>query len=420
MNKIEEIVYHALYKNPTVKIFVRNVYQDIFCMLLKPKRYNPESTQIAKGSYFGFHDVSQMSPDDSKLLALRNPFEKRMPKSGESEEIGYWDVSEDGKLGGFHCVDKTFAWNFHKGCREQWFDNEHIVYNTVVDGKVVCKKTNVDTGNSEIWKYPIDTLSNDRKEYLTFSYERLERCMAGYGYPYSDEDSYLNDEAPSETGLFIVDIASGKREMLFSLAELAKTAPTEFRKDHIHYVTHTEFSHDDRYISFLHRWIRNTGTTLKRWTRIMVYDRVNKTLTELPSQISGSHYVWNTKHQLLATCIIDNKSVQVLFDMQDVQNYRIVAADVLNSDGHQTFINDNEFITDTYPDRQRISYLYRVNIAENKATRIACLYSPLMYRSGSKHGHVSCDLHPRMSFSKKYLTYDCTDTGVRSVHLVRL
>ena len=243
--------------------------------------------------------------------------------------------------------------------------------------------------------------------------------MPGYGYPYSD-DSFLDEEAPSNTGLFLVDIASGAKIMIVSLAELAQTAPEAYRAGYMHYVTHTEFSHDDRYISFLHRWIRKTGDTHKRWTRIMVYDRETKELTELPSQISGSHYVWNNKHQLLATCIIDNKSVQVLFDMNDVNNYRIIAPEVLNSDGHQSFINDNEFITDTYPNRQRISYLYRVNITENKATRIACLYSPLMYRSDNKHGHVSCDLHPRMSFSKKYLTYDCTDTGVRSVHVVRI
>lgn len=421
MNKLEEIVYHALYKNPTAKIFVRNLYQGLYDLLPTPMQQVPEHTSIAKGTYFGFHDVSQISVDDKKLLALRNPFDGRMPNAGESEDVGYWDLSIDGLVGEFHVVDKTYAWNYHKGCREQWYDNDHIVFNTAIDGKIVAKKINVFTGESEVWALPIDSISYDRKEYLTFSYERLEHCMPGYGYPYHDE-SFLNDDAPSDTGLFMVDIATGVKTLLVSLAELASTAPEEFRQNHIHYVTHTEFSHDDRYISFLHRWIRKEGTNLKRWTRIMVYDRQTKTLTELPTQISGSHYVWNKRHQLLATCIINNKSVQVLFDMNDVNKYKIIAPEVLNTDGHQSFIDNDTFITDTYADKRRMAKLYKVHIPTQTVELLANLHSPKEFQSFRKKGtgHIACDFHPRVSYSCKYVTIDCASTGVRSIMVIKL
>ena len=38
MNKLEEIVYHALYNHPTLKLFVRNMYQGVFDIM--PRKDN--------------------------------------------------------------------------------------------------------------------------------------------------------------------------------------------------------------------------------------------------------------------------------------------------------------------------------------------------------------------------------------------
>lgn len=37
MNKIEELVYHAVKKNPALKQFIRNIYQSAFDCLPKQK-----------------------------------------------------------------------------------------------------------------------------------------------------------------------------------------------------------------------------------------------------------------------------------------------------------------------------------------------------------------------------------------------
>lgn len=422
MNKIEEFVYHLVYRNPKLKLAIRNLYQSCYDLLPRQKDFFANEHDYKEGYYFGFHDFSELSGDNSKCLAQKLSFDKRMPKAGECEEIGYIDVNNDGKFGNFHKLDDTYAWNYHKGCRLQWYGKDKIIFNTVVNGKLVAEIFNLNTKEKTFLEYPIDTLSPDWNTATTFSYERLEYCMPGYGYPYDDGEAMLNENYPKETGLFRIDMKTGERQLLVSLYHLATTAPEEFRQGYIHYVTHSEYSHDGRYVSFLHRWIRNEGTNLKRWTRIMVLDLMNNKLIELPTQISGSHYVWNNRHQLLASCIIDNKSCHVLFDMNDINNYKIIAGDILNSDGHQSFIDNDTFITDTYPDKRRMAKLYKVHIPTQKVELIANTYSPKAFQSFHKMGigHIACDLHPRVSTSGEYVTFDSPSTGKRAVYIMKL
>ena len=152
----------------------------------------------------------------------------------------------------------------------------------------------------------------------------------------------------------------------------------------------------------------------------MVYDRHKAELIELPSQISGSHLVWNSRNQIIASCIIDGHSCHVLFDMNDISSYRIISQSVLNSDGHQSFISDESFITDTYPDKFRMAKLYRVNTSDNQAELLASVYSPGKFQSSPKKGHIACDLHPRVSGDGKYVFFDSCRTGKRGVYAMKL
>lgn len=375
-----------------------------------------------EGFYFGFHDLPELSDDDSKYLVQKLSFDGRMPKAKEFEGVGYLDVKNNGKLGDYHELDKTFAWNYHKGCRLQWYGKDKVIFNTFVSDKLVAEIVDINTKQKSYLDYPIDTVSPDCKKALTFSYERLQFCMPGYGYPYQDSDSFLDINFPKQSGLFVIDLSSGKRKLLISLYDLAMSAPDEFKQNHMHYVTHSEFSHDGRYISFLHRWIRNEGSNLKRWTRIMVYDTTTGKLHELPSQISGSHYVWNKRHQLLASCTINNKDCHVLFDMNDISNYKVILPTILNQDGHQTFIDDENFITDTYPNNRRMAQLYKVSIPTKKIELIADTYSPKKVQSfrTPTTGNIACYLHPRMSKSGKYLTFDSPTSVQRSVCILKI
>ena len=75
--------------------------------------------------------------------------------------------------------------------------------------------------------------------------------MPGYGYEYCHDEAYLNDPAPAETGLFLVSLEDGHRELLYTLKDLASRVGQTGNMQYRHYVTHSEFSKTGRYISFL-------------------------------------------------------------------------------------------------------------------------------------------------------------------------
>lgn len=143
-------------------------------------------------------------------------------------------------------------------------------------------------------------------------------------------------------------------------------------------------------------------------------------VTNLDTQESGSHYVWNNRNQLIASCIINGNSCHVLYDMKDVDHYQIIAGDVLNSDGHQSFISDTSFVADTYPDKYRMAKIYKADINTQSADLLLSIYSPKEFQTKDFKCHIACDLHPRVSPSGKYLCFDSPRTGKRGLYIMPL
>lgn len=420
MNKLEAFVYGIVKKHPYIKKTIKTIYQGTFDLLPRKKETINGDYDFKEGYFFGFHDISPISEDEKRCLANKVPFDGRMPKKGESMDIGYFDFT-NGKIGHFHKITETYAWNYHKGCRLQWLDNDNVIYNTAEGDKLISEIRNIVNGEITKIDYPIDAIYCDKgKKFATnFCYERLNRCMPGYGYAVNDND--INIPAPSNSGLFIVNLLTGKRHLLVSLKDLAESFGAAYSVGYYHFVTHSEFSFDGRYIAFLYRAvpIGLEGKDMHK-TWILVYDLKAKKIIKLPTQESGSHYVWNKKNEIIASCILEGKCCHVLFNVTSPDNYRIIAGDIVNSDGHQTFVSDTTFITDTYPDRRRMAKLYSIDIEKSSVSLIAEIYSPKKYQTSDVFCHIACDLHPRVSPSKKYLCFDSPRTGVRSLYIMKL
>lgn len=420
MNKIETIVYNAVRKNPALKQSVRNLYQGFFDLLPKKKEFFSGDWDFKENYFFGFHDVSPLSEDGMKLLAMHNSFDLRMPKANEALEVGYFDF-EDGMIGAWHKLADSFAWNYHKGCRLQWLDTENVIFNTAVNGHLGARIINVNSGVSKILEFPIDAVFKDDRKCVasTFSYERLERCMPGYGYPYKD-GGQIDESAPEKTGLFLMNLASGERALLLSLSDIALQVTGKIESEYLHFVTHSEFSKDGEYLAFLYRRIPKVGDYMKRRSVMCVYSFKDKKLIVLPSQESGSHYVWNYRNQIIASCNIDGKNCHALFDLNNVSEVKLIDSDHLNSDGHQSFIGDDQFVTDTYPDKYRMAKLYLADIDSNSSRLIASIFSPKNFQTKDFHCHIACDLHPRVIGNGKYVCFDSARTGKRGIYVMKL
>ena len=420
MNKLETYVYKIVRSNPAVKQFVRNIYQSFFDIFVRKKEFFKYNYEYKEGYFFGFHDISPFSQDETKVLAHKYSRDFKMPNKQDVVDIGYFDFNK-GKLGDWHCVGKSYAWNWHKGARLQWVDNKNIIFNTAINDSLVSKVVNIDSLEERIICSPIDSIyvSGEQMVATTFSYERLQRCMPGYGYPYSD-DSFLDKNYSMDTGLYEIDINTGVPSLLLSLSEIATVANTLEENEYLHFVTHSEYSKDGKYISFLYRRIPKKGNYMKRRTNIMVYDRELKRLQMLPTHNSGSHYVWNNKHEIIASCFMNGKNCHVLYNIDECNNYSIIAEERLNFDGHQSWINNNLFVTDCYPDKYRLASIFRVNTQEETVETILSIYSPKKFQTKNFECHIACDLHPRVSPSGCFMCFDSPRTGVRSLYIMNL
>lgn len=106
--------------------------------------------------------------------------------------------------------------------------------------------------------------------------------------------------------------------------------------------------------------------------------------------------------------------------MNDIENYKIIAGDKLNSDGHQSFITDSSFVTDTYPDKYRMAKIYKADIDTQKVELLVSVYSPKKFQTKDFKCHIACDLHPRVSPSGKYVCFDSPRTGKRGLYVMPL
>ena len=87
MNKIERIVYDCVKSSPALKFFIRNVYQTVFDLLPHPQNQFAEKYCYKEDYFFGFHDCTPFSDDDTKVLANHTTIPLRMPKEGETRRL---------------------------------------------------------------------------------------------------------------------------------------------------------------------------------------------------------------------------------------------------------------------------------------------------------------------------------------------
>ena len=418
MNSIEKVVYDLVKKNPKLKMFIRDVYQLAFDLLPRKKEYSLNPIDYKEGYFFGFHDVQAFSTDNKSVLANKLHFDLRMPKKEDFLEIGYFEISNN-KLGKYESLGRTNSWNYHKGCRLQWVNESHIIFNCTNHDKMISKIINISNKEEILINYPIDSVSKDGKYATSFSYERLEKFMPGYGYCHSDEISFLNEPASKNTGLFLINLEEKSSRLIVNLMELAnQSKDKENSKFSNHYVTHTLFSEDGRYVSFFHRWVGEE--TRKRYTRLMIYDLKKKEFFQIPTGFMVSHYVWNKNNQIIAYCNYNGKDAHTLLDVEEFSNSKTIAYPEINSDGHQSFVDSNRFVTDTYGDKFRMSKLYLVNVDSNEVKLIASVYSPNKFQTKDPHKHIACDLHPIVSENGKMVCFDTAKSGKRSLAIMSL
>jgi hypothetical protein len=79
-------------------------------------------------------------------------------------------------------------------------------------------------------------------------------------------------------------------------------------------------------------------------------------------------------------------------------------------DGHPLKFNDNYFISDTYPAKNRLRKIIKVSSGNGIVEQIASVFHPVPFRGESR-----CDPHPSLSADLRYLQIDSVHDYKRTV-----
>ena len=418
MNRIERLVYDRVKRNPKIKMFLRNTYQTLFDLLPVREYHSAYPITVREGYYFGFHDHTPFSPDNKMLLANRYSIGLRMPREDDELEVGLFHGDN---FDIWQPIGKTRAWNWHQGCKLQWRGLwPELIYNDFVDGKFVARIHNIETSDAREFSHPISSVSADGQWAVGYSFERVQRYMPGYGYVQCANDLQLDSKRPDYSGLYLINLHTGVKRELLSIAEVAAYQPESGSDDMWHYVSHTIFCPSSQRIAFLHRWVPQD--TRARRTRMLTCDLEGKNWHLFPTREMVSHLGWRNDQQIVAYCRLpDGRDRYVLFTDQMSGTGEIIGESVFSSDGHPCFSLDGRWmLTDTYPDRTRRSCLVLFDTTNGYRYNLAYLRSPRRFATRHPHLHWACDLHPRFDRTGRYLCFDATYTNHRSLCMIDL
>lgn len=420
MNNFEKLVYNFVRDNPSLKKYIRNFYQDIFDYLPSPKKQSSYEIISRDGYFFGFHDHTPFSYDNTKLLANKFKFDLKMPTTKDQLDIGFFDGNA---FRNFHKVGSTSTWSWHLGCKLQWVGSSNeIIFNDHIDDCNISRKINLDSGNEEIFPASISSVSPNGNFGVGYSFARVQECMPGYGYIQKVDEYDLDELTPNNSGIYIIDFNNGHKKNLISIAELAQITPSKSMKNAKHFLTHAQVSPDSSRFMFLHRWIDPDGNKDRRFSRLVVCDLNGNVLDIFKTSEMVSHITWQDSDHVVAYCRLPKYDNQYgLFKVGDEHFTKVLGMGEFRSDGHPSFDSTKRWmVTDTYPNRRRIQDLILFDINEKKKYGIAKLPMPKKYQSPSSKFHWACDLHPRWDRNSRFLCFDSTYNGTRSLCTIDL
>ncbi|NQU25745.1 MAG: hypothetical protein HQ567_31030 [Candidatus Nealsonbacteria bacterium] len=375
-------------------------------------------TRGPKFHWFGYYDKLQFDPSCRYVLGMEVDFEHRSPRPDDVIRIGMVDLRDNDR---WIELGQSRAWCWQQGCMLQWRPGSktEVLWNDRQGDRFVCHVLDVKTRQRRTIPHPIYTVSPDGRWAVAPDFRRVQDMRPGYGYA-GLADPHRDVAAPEDSGVFRIDLDSGRREMIVSLAEVAALPyPRGDLSKAKHYFNHLLINPDGTRLEFLHRWgfpnwrgATRMLTAAKDGSDIRVVDHSGRT----------SHFIWRDPSHILAWSWHEShRDAFYLFEDKTGGKVEVVGRDVMPHNGHCSYLPGNEWIlNDTYPQgpgRLQRPYLYHVaTAADGTGQRVPLGHFHL---PPSYTGESRCDLHPRFSPDGRSVVIDSAHGGNgRQMHLI--
>ena len=370
-------------------------------------------TKGPKHHWFGYYDKWEFDPTDRYVLGMEVNFEHRSPKSNDVIKMGMVDLQDNDRWIEF---GESSAWGWQQGCMLQWVPNTKstVIWNARHKDSYVCHILDVKTKKRRTISSPIYTLSPDGETAVTADFRRINDLRPGYGYS-GFADPHQDELTPKDSGVFRVNLKTGKTDLILSLADVVKFGQKSAdMRGAKHYFNHLLFNPDGSRFIVLHRW-RPDGGKKGFKTRMLTMTPEGKDLCVVDPSGHTSHFIWrDPKHILAWTKPKGKKAAFYLFKDQSSE-VEIIGDGIMTRNGHCTYLPGNQWIlNDTYPDSKRLQHPYLYHVKSKRRVPIGHFHLPKEYR-----GEWRCDTHPRFSRDGSKIVIDSPHTGQgRQLHLI--
>lgn len=396
---MEKLIYDLVKDRPWLKDWLKKIYQHIFSLMGRQREVLPEGMVIRPNTFFGFHDKSPWSADNTLLLG------HQYIGTGNEQEVATRKIdivifSGENWLTPTK-IATTSAWNWQQGAQLQW-KGENILFNDFINGE--CRAVEVDKFGQviKVHKYAVGAISPIDKAMASYCFKHFGDVMPGYGYDFNGASAKSNIAA--DTLLIILD--DGHKEVELLGHELPGVVFGEVILGEP-FISHALFSPDGKKLAFMRR-LAVPGR--RRRSALYIFDRANQSVVRVPFKDMVSHFCWLSDNVIFAYANTENGDGYYQYQIQSDQ--LIPFTNKLKSvDGHpHAEMTGKKVVFDTYPDKRRLQQLAVYDFQSQSLNEIAKLYSPMKFWDGKR-----VDLHPRFRPDGSYVCIDCSTTGVRAL-----
>jgi hypothetical protein len=376
-------------------------------------------TRGPKFHWFAYYDKLQFDPTGRYALGMEVDFEHRSPRPEDVIRIGMVDLHNNDR---WIELGTSSAWGWQQGCMLQWRpgSRDEVLWNDRGSEGYVTRILNVRTGERRTLPYPFYTVSPDGHTAVSGDFRRINDMRPGYGYAgLADPD--FEEPAPKDSGIYRLDIDSGKAELIVSIADIARFGEMpDDPKRAKHYFNHLLFNTDGSRFVFLHRWRLLDGDSRYKTvggfgTRMLTATPQGKGIRVVDPHGKTSHFIWRDPGHILAWAWHPSHGNAFYLYEDGSDKVDVVGKGIMTRNGHCSYLPGNEWIlNDTYPDKDRKQRVYLYHVATRKTVSLGRFHLPTEYK-----GEWRCDTHPRFSPDGRSVVIDSPHGGSgRQMHRI--
>lgn len=394
-------------------------------------------TNGPKFHWFGYYDKWQFDPTGRYVLGMQVDFEHRTPRPDDVIKVGMVDLHRGDQ---WIELGESRAWNWQQGCMLQFVPGAtaEVIWNDRVkegnEEKFVAHILNLKTRQRRTLPAPIYALSPNGLTAIAPDFRRLTDCRPGYGYA-GIADPHRDQRAPDDSGIWKIDLRTGRRELIVPLSEIAAMRYQEKSRPHHnepqqskHWFNHLLFAPDGKRFLWLHRWREIPGTEKRPplsgggaksfSTRMFTADLNGRDRYIVDPYGGTSHFIWRDPQHIAAWAWHPSLGQERFYLYRD-KSPRVepIAPTVMTENGHNTYLprlNQRWILNDTYPDKERLQHPYLYDTKTGQRHWLGHFYAPPRYT-----GEWRCDNHPRYSPDGTKVVIDSTHEGLgRQMYLI--